>query len=193
MLSRMAAEPKLVLDPARLHEVLRLDAETGRLYWRERPMAMFAGKNPRRAGVTWNKRWAGKEAFTTLRPDGYWASTVFAKHYLAHRVVWAMVHGAWPEADLDHVNHDRADNRPSNLRDVDHQTNHRNQNRRKNNTSGVMGVYWQKNRKTWNATIFVDGVSIHQGAFQTYDAAVSARRAAEREYGFHENHGAVAA
>jgi len=178
-----------------LRKLVRLDEATGRLYWLPRPLDMFAGDEGRRrqAGVTWNKRWAGREAFCTPRPDGYRDGALLWQRVLAHRVVFALVNGRWPVAEVDHLNHERGDNRPENLREATHLTNHRNQSLRKNNTSGVMGVYWQKNRHTWNAAVMVRGRSVHLGSFQTYDEAVAARRAAERRYGFHENHGAIAA
>lgn len=191
----MAGEPQQLPPIEELRKLVRLDLDTGRLHWLPRPLEAFNGDpgRQRQAGITWNKRWAGREAFNTPRPDGYRGGHLFGVGYLAHRVVWALANGRWPIGEVDHINHDRGDNRPANLREVSHLHNHRNQSRRKNNTSGTMGVSWQRNRQTWNAYIMVRGRKIHLGAFQSRERAVLARQAAEERYGFHENHGAIAA
>ena len=44
---------------------------------------------------------------------------------------------------------------------------------------------WDK----WVAEIKVNRIKKHLGQFDTFDAAVAARKAAEVEFGFHENHG----
>lgn len=40
------------------------------------------------------------------------------------------------------------------------------------------------------ATIKVDGRQIHIGYFASFESAVAARKAAEKQYCFHDNHGA---
>jgi hypothetical protein len=112
-----------------------------------------------------------------------------ARGYLAHRVVWALVHGAWPQKQIDHIDHDRTNNRVENLRIVGHQENHRNTTLRKNNASGFMGVSWYKAGEKWTAYIMIDRVKKHLGCFDALEDAVAARRAAEARFGFHENHG----
>ena len=39
-------------------------------------------------------------------------------YFFAHRVVWMMVHGEWPEHTIDHINGVKTDNRIQNLRDI---------------------------------------------------------------------------
>jgi hypothetical protein len=61
--------------------------------------------------------------------------------YPAHRLVWLMVYGKWPDNQVDHINGDPYDNRIDNLRDVNGSINQ--QNRRKsqcNNNTGFLGV-----------------------------------------------------
>lgn len=41
----------------------------------------------------------------------------------------------------------------------------------------------------WRATIKVDGVEINLGFFANFEDAAKARATAEKEHGFHENHG----
>lgn len=166
-----------------LRQRLRYEPETGKLYWKAHE------SHPR----GWNSRWAGREAFTAVRNTGYKHGRLDGVAYQAHRVVWALVHGEWPGDQIDHIDHDPTNNRIANLRLVQHQANQRNASICKNNTSGVMGVSWYKAGSKWTAYIMVDGVKHHLGYFRAFDDAVAARRAAEREFGFHPNHGIDAA
>ena len=59
----------------------------------------------------------------------------------------------------------------------------------KNNTSGHTGVYWYSQRKKWVSEIFADGRKISLGYFKDKEEAIQARKQANIEYGFHENHG----
>ena len=48
------------------------------------------------------------------------------RHFMAHRVAWALHYGQWPEHTIDHINKDGTDNRIENLRDVPQAVNNRN-------------------------------------------------------------------
>jgi hypothetical protein len=81
---------------------------------------------------------------------------------------------------VDHINGDTLDNRRSNLRIVAHQNNMRNQaGPQKNNTSGILGVSWHKQRGKWNARIGHNGSKIHLGLFDNLEDATKERRNAE--------------
>jgi hypothetical protein len=178
-------------DPDWLHVLLRYDAETGKLFWRPRTPEMF---NNAKYARQWNTRLAGREAFAPLNAHGYACGKIFGTTYLAHRVIWAMETGAWPEAQIDHINGIRNDNRFANLREVTNAQNAQNQRLRSDNTSGVAGVYWDAAQAEWRARIKVNGKERHLGRFKSIDLAAAARKAAEEKYGFHRNHGiAVAA
>lgn len=129
---------------------------------------------------------AGNTAGCT-RSNGYRVVWIRGKLYMAHRIVWLWHYGREPEKFIDHINHDPGDNRISNLREVDMQSNMRNQELRSDNTSGFPGV--SPNRNRWVARIIVNGAVIPLGRFKNKLDAVRARRAAESVYGFHENHG----
>ena len=112
------------------------------------------------------------------------------KPYLEHRVIWEKHNGKIPKGlEIDHINHDRLDNRIENLRLVTKQENQRNAKRRIDNTSGVTGVVWRNENKRWYAQIGIDGKNIHLGCFSEFSDAVNARKNAEVLYGFHKNHG----
>lgn len=137
---------------------------------------------------TRNTRFAGKPAFTRTR-DGYRTAVINGRGVQAHRAAWAWVHGEWPDGEIDHINHDRSDNRIANLRVVTRTQNTRNISKAKNNTSGVTGVYWGKRNARWTAGIRVDRQLKYLGSFLKIEDAVAARKSAEMEYGFHTNHG----
>jgi hypothetical protein len=52
---------------------------------------------------------------------------------------------------IDHINGNKLDNKLSNLRIVDGSGNQRNRKINSNNTSGVVGVSFNRSTKTWNA------------------------------------------
>lgn len=136
----------------------------------------------------WNGRWAGKEAFSAYT-NGYRGGYILGVRYPAHRVVFALHHGRWPEGDIDHVNGVRDDNRPENLRDVPHVLNQQNATRRIDNKSGKTGVRWSPHHGRWLARITVAGRRVSLGNFTELSAAIAARLEAERVHGFHANHG----
>lgn len=90
---------------------------------------------------------------------------------------------------IDHLDHNRYNNRIENLRLVTNQENHRNMPIRKDNCSGYTGVRWVIDRGKWSATICIDGKTKHLGLFRDKDDAIAARQEAEIKYGFHPNHG----
>ena len=91
--------------------------------------------------------------------------------------------------ELDHINHQRDDNRLENLRVVTRKQNCRNLSLPKKNTSGVVGVTFDNSLKKWKSQINIDGKNMNLGSFSTFEKAVTARKSAENFYGFHENHG----
>lgn len=175
-----------------LHELLRLNASTGSLTWSRRSDKYFSQNGTRTASHTanlWNSVYANTEALNCIDQFGHLVGRIFNKLVYAHRVVFAMARGNWPVNSIDHINGVAWDNRPENLRDVEHKYNLRNLKRGSRNTSGVVGVNRFKRDGNWVASITVDGRSKHLGYFDLFADAVMARKAAEAMYGFHENHG----
>lgn len=178
-------------SPEELRNILRYEPETGKLFWLERAPSLFdnAGRSAAHKAANWNSRYAGQEAFTARNRNGYLAGAVRDRMYPAHRVIWALYYGKWPDGQIDYINHDRADNRIANLRDIPQAENKKNQRRRIDNTSGITGVSRVRQSGKWRASIQVSGKMMSLGVFDTVELAVNARRRAERAYGFHENHG----
>ncbi|ENW7558987.1 HNH endonuclease [Salmonella enterica] len=150
--------------------------------------------------VTGELRWKidkgtrGRAGFLvgSVSEEGYLRVSVDRKTYTAHCIIWDMLHPddlLTPGYEIDHIDHDRLNNRASNLRKVNKQGNQRNASRRKDNTTGVTGVHWFKPTNRWTAQIFLDGRQQRLGYFLTLLDAVAARKSAEIQHGFHENHG----
>lgn len=182
------------ISPAAIQALLDYQPETGLLFWRYRSAEWFApsqGRSAEHACSLWNSRYAGSEAFTATI-NGYRAGTILGRPMKAHRAAYAWMDGQWPQADIDHINGCRADNRWSNLRDVSRLENGRNQKLHSTNTSGAGGVSFDATKGLWRARITVAGRIIYLGRFKSFDAAASARAAAETHHGFHKNHGRAA-
>lgn len=180
-----------MVNPETLHELLWCDAEVGNLFWRPRTPDMFrVGKfTAIHSCNNWNSKWAGREAFTAQK-TGYQYGRIFDRGYYAHRVIWAMAHGEWPKNEIDHIDHDRGNNNLANLREATAQENRKNMSLPSDNTSGHIGVCWNKAAQKWQAQIKHAGKHQGLGRFNCITAAVLARKLAEKQFGFHENHGA---
>ena len=84
---------------------------------------------------------------------------------------------------IDHINHDRHDNRAKNIRLVSKHLNAINTKLSRRNQSGYKGVRKSKSGK-WIAYIFFNRKQIHLGTYENIEDAVYARKKAEDKY-FH--------
>lgn len=123
------------------------------------------------------------------RTKTYLTVCVNYSDYLCHRVIWLIVTGDWPEHEVDHEDGNGLNNRWSNLQCVTNAQNRKNTRRQSNNTSGQTGVHWCENEKKWIARISVDRKRYLLGLFEELDDAIAARKKAEKDYGYHKNHG----
>lgn len=162
---------------------------TGVFVWKARPLDSFATT---RAGKIWNTRFAGKVAGTTHGGNGYLQIKINGESYLAHRLAWLYVHGSMPVDQIDHISHDRLDNRLVNIRACTRTDNQKNKSMDKRNTSGFTGVGWYKRTSKWRATVRVNGKQKSLGLFLEIRDAINAREQANVKYNFHNNHGLTA-
>ena len=176
-----------------LRRLIDYDPNTGEMRWKPRPVWMFAhGKHGRETlAKVWNDRYAGQAAGSPIG-FGYWGVSVFKSRFYAHRVAWTLVHGSAPSDQIDHINGNKRDNRIGNLRDVSQSENNKNQALQRRSKARSHGVRWHKRDRAWTAHIKTNGVQKHLGTFASEQAAIDARKAAERELGFHPNHGRAA-
>jgi hypothetical protein len=144
-----AHQPKLPPIPIEdLSGILRCDLKTGEVFWRDQAGYITSG--------------------------GYRRVPLRGKGVAAHHIVFALKHGRWPQASIDHINGDPLDNRPENLRECTHAQNMWNKRAYKNNKSGVKGVHWSKTVGKWVASIKRDGKNIVAGYYKDLSAAADA-------------------
>ncbi len=144
-----------MIDVEKLHKLLRLDQETGFLYWRGSPSPVIV---------------AGGLAGNTDR-EGYRIIRINRKAYKAHRIIFAMTHGHWPVLQIDHINGKTGDNRPCNLREVTASQNQINTSIRPWNKSGYRGVSWSKQNGRWKVSLRLCGKEIYCGYYDDLELA----------------------
>ena len=124
------------------------------------------------------------------KTHGYPVLWVGDRHHLAHRVAWFLSTGEWPTQNIDHIDHDKTNNRFANLRLVSHEQNMRNTTLYKSNDTGVAGVCRSGPKKNkWRVTVNSGGQQIYLGEYKDFFEAVAVRKSAMINHGYHENHG----
>jgi hypothetical protein len=158
------------LDIAEVRKYIAYDRETG----------VFTRITP-------TNRWMVGEQVGSPNNHGYIKIGVLSRKVTAHRLAFALHYGRWPKQQIDHIDHDRANNRISNLREVTEAQNHRNAAKRVDNTSGFKGVTLTRNKtRPWQATIKMDGKTTSLGQFPTaIEAGRAYDKAARQMYGEH--------
>lgn len=182
------------LSLERLKEALTYCPFTGILKWREtRPSFHF--KNVMGFKV-YKARFGGKVAGHSCKGlnTRYTQIRLFDKLYLAHRLAWFHYYGKWPSGEVDHKDGDGLNNCIWNLRDTSKIENGKNSQRKRNNTSGVNGVYYHKQINQWIAEgHFTEGgvnKKKYLGCFIDIEDAATARKDWEDSVGgFTERHG----
>jgi len=119
---------------------------------------------------------------------GYIKLSFKKRNYYAHRVIWLLMTGKWPKDQIDHVDHDRSNNKWDNLKAATNKTNGKNQSLKINNMSGISGVHFNKRSKYWQGSIKVDGKHHYLMGGKDLFEICCARKSAELKYGFHPNH-----
>lgn len=165
-----------MMNEAILKELFYYDDISGGLFWRI--------KKSHRTKV--GDRYGHIDVTTGYRRGSITLIKHQIKMYYEHRLVW-MWHGlSIPEGmQIDHINHDRNDNRIENLRVVTNRENGRNK-------SGVKGKrFGVKKLPSGNWAAEINNKTDpykYLGTFKTKAEAVAARIAAEKLLGYHKNH-----
>lgn len=159
-------------------ECLSYNSDSGALTWKRRPPEHFKRSQ---AWKMWNARYAGQEAGSLLRKQNtiYRQIKIDGQKHLAHRLAYLLYHGEHPVLDIDHRDGDGLNNRSDNLRLATESINGRNVPRRRDNSSGVTGVNWDKLKCKWRAQIKIDGTMKNLGCFTNKADAIATRQAAQ--------------
>jgi hypothetical protein len=150
-----------------LREIFEL-RDDGCLYWR----VQRRGMNKPSIGLPAGRR----------HSEGYRTVSVNGKFYFEHRVIFAMTHGRWPVGEIDHINRNRSDSRPENLREATRGQNGFNKPVRKDSKSGIKGIRWHKVCQKWQAKISVSGRDIYLGVHDDLEFAKFVYQCAAEKY-----------
>lgn len=113
-----------------------------------------------------------------LSNRGYVTSGCGKNFKLLHRLIMNCA----PDMVVDHINHNKLDNRKNNLRVCTQNKNLCNCVISKNNSSGATGVGFDKQRNKWTASITVNYKKIHLGRYDDIEDAIKVRKEAEEKY-----------
>jgi len=107
-----------------------------------------------------------------LAKTGYTATRIDKKQIiLLHKLIMNEDNGLV----VDHINRNKLDNRKCNLRYLNRYQHAMNMSKKKNNTSGIVGVDWNKKQQKWRARIKYNGKYINLGSFNKIEDAKIAR------------------
>lgn len=144
-----------------LQEAFELHAD-GSLTWKERPVHHF---NSGWKVTDWNRRYAYTKV-GGLDRGGYLRVNFMGKHYNVHRIVYALANGVCPGlSHIDHIDGDRSNNAPENLRLSTQEQNMCNRVTGKNNTTGVKGLM-RRSDGGWLAQIRYQGMKYTKHSFR---------------------------
>lgn len=101
-----------------------------------------------------------------INGNGYSHVMINGKIMLQHRIVF-LIHKGYIPKYIDHVDRNRLNNKIENLREVTARQNQANRSLGKNNSSGYLGVSFEKQTKKFAATSRLNGKKINLGRYST--------------------------
>ncbi|GIZ51736.1 HNH endonuclease signature motif containing protein [Noviherbaspirillum aridicola] len=149
----MTAANPIPFSVEELESIFALDREKGRLV-RTRP-----GQ--------------GRKNRDNFRADYRYVS-INGVQYFEHRLIWMLTNRQHipPDMDVDHINRNKRDNRPENLRLATTAQNRANIGKQRNNSTGYKGVFLDKGK--FRAKIKTNGTQRFLGSYGTAEAAAAA-------------------
>jgi len=114
--------------------------------------------------------------------EGYIFTFIKNKKHFVHRIIMGLRSFDVDKITVDHINHDKKDNRKQNLRPANKMENKRNGALRKDNQTGIIGVGIYKKYNKYVSFIAVKGVDKNLGYYENFQDAIIARLKAEKEH-----------
>lgn len=105
----------------------------------------------------------------------------FGVLYQVTHIIWVVYHGKWPDEFIDHIDHNRRNNRITNLREATRAQNGWNRIEQNKNGKGVTFRPERKDRP-WQAQIQANNEKIHLGFYTTKEEAAESYRQATIKY-----------
>jgi hypothetical protein len=110
-----------------------------------------------------------------LDDKGYLTVRYNNTKFKAHRIIWEMHFGVIPKGyEIDHIDHNRLNNKLENLRLATRSQNVRNTPITSKNKSGYKGVSWNKQMSKWVVQIRQNNMKKHIGYFENVIEAAKA-------------------
>jgi hypothetical protein len=138
------------LTAEQLRSLLHYDPDTGTWRWRPRPVSARTERRRKARGST--PRYEGQVA-GYINGQGYRYISIYRKFHKASRLAFLYVTGVLPVATVDHINHDRGDDRWSNLRSVTPSESAMNRGPRADSVSRYRGVSRDARAGKWRVEI----------------------------------------
>lgn len=134
---------------------------------------------------------SGKEPSWINHPNGYKFCSVKNSTIYFHRAIWVLNFGPIQAGmEIDHIDNDPENNNLSNLRLCNRCENNQNTKIRKDNTSGVKGVFWDRSSNSWRVSVWRNKRKHDGGRFQSLDDAKHAAHDIRvNAHGVFANHG----
>ena len=176
----MSAITKQLPSIEYLKECFEIDRDSPNgLKWKDRPLNHFASKMN---WVKFKNCFAGRKC--GLIRNNYYSTKMGQRNIYNHRIIYAIYNNVYVDSSLviDHIDRNKLNNNPENLRVVSRSENAINSGLSSKNTSGVKGVTWDKRANKWTSRIKLNNKVICLGSFIEKNDAINARILAEKTF-----------
>lgn len=168
-------------------------SEDNCLHWKHRPESHFSS---RRSAAVWNGRYAHKPAGCEAKNQHSLTPYIVIRlvvdgiqlAFYAHRIIWALRNGHWPDGYIDHKDGNGLNNAQENMTIVSTLGSGLNRPNQRNNKTGVPGVSIDY-RGRFRVQAGFNGQSTHLGYFHDLFSAACAKKSFELANGYSRNHG----
>lgn len=106
--------------------------------------------------------------------NGYLQLSVLGRRFYVHHAVWFLTHGEWPKQQIDHIDGNKVNNAPDNLR-LSNDSHNLKSYAKAHGSVGYRGVYFVKDKRKYMARAMLNGKQTYIGHYDTPEEAAIAR------------------